>query len=175
MKIIASIFLIFLISISCSTPSENKTAVSNNNFGAVSTRIIEAAKSYLRSQLKNSTISEESNGNIIIKSTEVSYLMTAADINIGFIDEDANQDAIVRYLVTPSGGRKYHKQLIMLNKGEIKVVKDFISELRVMQISNRTIFGELPKYGPESPLHTCQECKENVKYKLSGDSLQLIK
>ena len=176
MKIIASLLLVILVGITCSTPSANKPADSNtNDFGAVSKSVIDAAQTYLASQLKNPIISIENNGNIIIKAEGMSYLLAAGNINIGLIDEEQNQDAIVSYLVTLADGRKFHRQLILLNKGEIKVVRDFVSELRVMQISNRTIFGELPKFGPNSPLHTCGECKENVKYKLVADSLQLIK
>jgi len=176
MKIITSLLLVLSVGISCSGPSAKKPEVTNtNNFGMVSKNIIDASKSYLASQVKNSKITEDSNGNIDIKGDGISFLIKAADINIGLIDEDNSQDAIVSYIVSPAGGRKYTKQLILLNKGDIKVVRDFISELRVMQISNHTVFGELPKYGPESPLHTCHECKENVKYKLVADSLQLIK
>jgi hypothetical protein len=57
----------------------------------------------------------------------------------------------------------------------MKVVKDFVSEMKVMQISNRIVFAEIPKHGSNSPLHDCNECKDNVKYRLAGDSLQLLK
>lgn len=168
--------LSILLFFSCSSTGENKAPVANNNsFGAVSQRVIDAAKAYLSSQLKNPVVQVGSNGVLNFKSADISYTIEPNGINIGLLDEDALQDAIVSYVVIPNGRPKYTKQLILLNKGNMKVVKDFASELRVMQISNRTIFGELPSHGPDSPLHTCNECKQTVKYKLSGDSLQLIK
>ncbi len=169
-------FAILAILMSCATSGNKKAAdLDSTSFGAVSSRVIETTKSYLANQLKNSTIAAESNGDINIKGGGTSFLVTARDINIGLIDEDNSLDAIVSCLVTESDTKKFHKQLILLNKGGIKVVKEFVSELRVMMISNRTVFGELPKYGPDSPLRNCPECKENVKYKLVADSLQLIR
>ena len=97
------------------------------------------------------------------------------DVNIGQIDEDSSDDALVTYIVSPEGKIRFKKHLILLNKGEFKVVRDFASEMKVMQIANKIVYAEVPKLGSDAPGHDCKVCKENVKYRLAGDSLQLIK
>jgi hypothetical protein len=168
------IFCLVLAIISCNT-KKNTVVNDNSNFGAITKSIIETTKSYLSKGLQNPKISYENNGGLNISGDGVIYRIASSDINFGLIDEDSTPDAIVSYEIIPEGKAKYRKHLLMLNKGEMKVIKDFASEMIVMQISNRVVFAEIPKYGSNSPLHTCNECKDHVKYKLSGDSLQLFK
>jgi len=176
MKKIFYFLFLFFLSFACSSPQDKKSSDENNssNFGVISKSIIETTKAYLSSQLKKPKI-EVGTNSIKIWNEEMLYIVTTKDINIGLIDEDNTQDAIVSYLIVPTGKTKYRKHLLMLNKGEMKVVCDFISEMKVMQISNRIVYAEIPKYGANSPLHTCDKCMNNIQYKLAGDSLQLIK
>lgn len=148
--------------------------MNDSNFGTISHNVIETTKSYLSSQLKNPVITV-GRSVINIRGDGMQFIVTTRDIMIGQIDEDNTQDAIVSYLAIPAGKMNYRKHLLMLNKGEMKVVRDFASDMKVMQISNRTVWAEVPKYGTNSPLHTCNKCTDNVKYKLVGDSLQLFK
>jgi hypothetical protein len=177
MKIFIYFIFLLIMGFSCSPPEQKKAATANNNLngGDISKNVIELTKTYLSGQLKNPVIGTEGTGVIKISGEGMIFLIIGNDINIGQIDEDNRQDAIVSYTVIPTGKAKYRKHLLMLNKGEIKVVRDFASEMQVMQISNRIIYTEIPKHGPDNPLHSCNECKDHVSYKWAGDSLQVIK
>ena len=169
--------LLFVMLMACSSPGQKKTASDTgiSSFAAVSKTIIETAKSQLGSELKNPVFSLGNNGAIIIRSEEAEFFIEPSDINIGQLDEDNSEDGIVSCSVTEKGKVPYRKHLILLNKGQVKVVREFVADMNVMQISRRIVYAEIPKHGSNSPLHNCHVCKDNVMYKLSGDSLLLVK
>ena len=165
--------VLFLLA-ACNSSTKKAAAPDNTNFGYVSSKVIEVTRSYLAAKLPHAVISTNSDGLLSIQSPELGFEVAPQGINLGQIDEDASLDAIVSFVVSPAGKPKYSCQLLMLNKDSLKVIREFKSELRVMQISNRIVWGEIPNHGPDTPLHGCNECKVTVKYKLSGDSLQRI-
>jgi uncharacterized protein YcfL len=175
MKTNVILFIVILILASCSSPQQKKAATNyDESFATISKNIINVSKTYLASQLTNPEIKTESNGVINIRSTDISYTIYPFDINIGQIDEDSSMDAIVSYFVSAIGKPQLKKHLILLNKGEFKVVRNFPSELKVMWIANKIVYGQVPKIAPDAPGHDCKVCKQEVKYKLVADSLQLV-
>ena len=156
------------------TSHQQKTN-SESEFEVTSKKILETTENYLSGKLANPTISTEPDGVIDIKSPGMLFTVNPYDINIGKLDEDNTDDALVTYTVSPEGEPKYQKHLIILDRDGYKVVKDFRLEFKVMQIANRRVFAERPKISNDSPAHNCSHCKENVQYQLAGDSLVQVK
>jgi hypothetical protein len=176
MRTIIPLLIVLLIVVSCSSPERKKVASNNDkSFVTVSENIIKVAKTYLASQLNNPEIKAEGNSTIIIRSQGIYYTINSSDIIIGQIDEDSSDDAIVSYTVSPADKPRLKKHLIILNKGEYKVVRDFASDLKVMWIANKIVYGQIPKLPSDAPNYDCKICKEDVKYKLVADSLQIVK
>ena len=157
----------------CSSPQPKTNT--DSDFSITSKKILETTESYLSGQLANPSIGTEPNGIIDIKSPGMLFQVNPYDINIGKLDEDNTDDALVTYTVAPEGVPKYQKHLIILDRDGYKVVKDFRLEFKVMQIANRRVFAERPKISNDSPAHDCSHCKENVQYRLAGDSLVQVK
>lgn len=157
----------------CSSPQPKTNT--DSDFSITSKKILETTENYLSGQLSNPSIGTEPNGIIDIKSPGMLFQVNPYDINIGKLDDDNTDDALVTYTVSPEGEPKYQKHLIILDRDGYKVVKDFRLEFKVMQIANRRVFAERPKISDDAPTHNCSHCKENVQYQLTGDSLVVVK
>jgi hypothetical protein len=164
MKTFICVFGIMLFLLSCSTHEKN-----------LHKNIIYVTKKYLASQLKHPEIRTFNKGIINIKGEGKGFIIDSIGINIGNIDEDTTQDAIVSYLAGIEGKPLFRKHLILLNKGKLKVVRDFTSEMKVMWISNHLVYAQIPKLSSDAPTRDCNICVEDVKFKLVADTLQLVR
>ena len=177
MKISLYWMLLVMLAFSCNPASQNNknTEKGISSFAEVSKNIIDTAKAYLGREVSHPVFSIGNNGAIIIRGESTEFFIDPSDINIGQMDSDKTEDGIVSCAVTLGGKYPFRKHLLILNNGYLHVVKEFVSDMKVMQISKRIVYAERPIHSANSPLHDCHVCKENVMYKLAGDSLQEVK
>jgi hypothetical protein len=162
---------LLLILLACDR-TENNSGSGNVLTHRIMKQVMGIAVNYTRDKFKDSKQSVLDNGAVRIGDNQITCIIDPATIVTGFIDSDANEDAIVT--VASFKGRFLIKteHLIMLKKNRKLVLDNVIAaDMKIMGIKERIVLAEISKFPPDSPAADCNICKEIVKFKYSDGNL----
>lgn len=170
--------LIFLAIIIFSCTHNNKKEGSVNSITPrIKSEIVDIAINYAMDKFKESKKTVTKDGVVTIvdiktNDMQIKYIIDPAKIEVGLIDGDKNEDAIItissakgQYLEMPE-----HLFLIKTD-GKFMLNRVIESDMKILKINDRIIFAEVPTLAPDSPNYNCATCREVVKYKYINGNL----
>lgn len=155
----------------------NSDRKGNQSF-AVSTgidkkKVIETARDYLISKMKDPKVGEN-NGIVRIQGLGEVCILETSHIVIGKLDADDREDAVVTCTYEQTGKPITKKHIVVLNRDSLVAVDDLVSRMEVLTIADQTLFAEISTVPEDDPGPPCSICKDALLYRMQGDSLVKI-
>jgi len=168
-----SLFVLLFFLISC-THNNNKSLQGNYVEPKIKRQIMDIASTYITDKFKTSDKSVDKGEILNIVNGQIKYVIDPSKIAVGLIDSDSVEDATI---TIPSYNGQYivTTELLVLIKSDnkFKITKVLEGDMKVIKISDRIIYVEIPKLAPDSPNYNCAICREVVKFKYKdGDLLK---
>jgi len=174
-----SFFIILILPLLLSCAHNNDKSGSGNR---VKNEVMDIAIDYAMGKFKESkktvakdgivTIADSQIKYVTIGDNQIKYVIDPAKIEVGLIDDDANEDAIITISSFNGQYLEIPEHLILIKTdGKFLINRVIESYMKIMGIKDRVITVEIPTRSPNSPLRDCAACKEIVKYQFRGGDL----
>ena len=158
------LFILIIFLISCSH-KDNNTGAGSTISPRIKRQVMALATSHAMNKFKNAKKAVMKDGIVIIGDDQIRCIIDPAGILTGLIDDDEKEDVIIsipsykgQFLI-----RKEHLILIRTG-GKFKVGSISESDMKIMEIKDKLIKAEVPKFAPDSPNYNCELCQEVVKF-----------
>ena len=173
-------FFMFFMMISCSQNGKN-----GGPGNTIRNRAMEIAIKYAKDKLKEPKETVAKDGIVTIVDNQVNFVTSSAyqvryvidpqKIEVGLIDDDENEDAIVPISSINGQDLEIPEHLIIIKTdGKFILSRVIETNMKILGIKNRIITAEVSTRSLNSPLRNCSVCKEVVKYKFRlGDLIKI--
>jgi hypothetical protein len=140
----------------------------------VKKEILALASDYVNGKFKEPKKTVENDGIITIGENKTNYIIDPAKINVGLIDDDNTNDAIISVDYYNGQNLVLTEHLILINtEGKLTLNRVIESDMKILGIKDRVITAEIYTRSRNGPLANCSLCKEVVKYRFkTGDLIK---
>jgi hypothetical protein len=171
--LIAIIFLPLLIACSNKDNAESRKLITKE--------VMDLATKYASEKFKEPVITTEVGGIVTIVDKQIDfisadrrplkYIITPANITIGLINDDPDQDAIITITSSKGDFELTPEHLIIISsEGKLMLNRVMEEEMTVLGIKDQVITAEVRSHSRNTPLRDCNACKEVVNFVFkSGD------
>ena len=174
-----SCLIVFLLSSLLSCTRNDKNVGPGNS---VKKEAMEIAVKYAMGKFKEAKVTVAKDGIVTITDSQINYVtigdnlikyvIDPAKIEIGLIDDDENEDAIITIYSFRGQYMEIPEHLFLIKTdGKFMLNRVIESYMKIMGIKERVITAEIPTHSPDSPLYNCSSCKEIVNYQFRGGDL----
>jgi hypothetical protein len=171
MKIKSLLVLLILTFLSC-TRKETHSGSGTIIAPRIRNQVMGMAAGFARSKFTDPKETVLDDGKLKISDNGITSLVDPAKIVTGLLDNDSDEDAIATITSYRGNLRIKTEHLILLKvKRKFTLVRVLESDMEIMQIKDRIITAEVPKFPPDSPDYDCNLCKESVKYRFADGNL----
>jgi hypothetical protein len=144
--------------------------------------VLDITTKYVGDKFKEPKITNEIDGTITLIENQLDfisvdrrplkYIINPANISIGRINEDQDDDAIITINSFKGDHEEVPEHLIMVtSEGKLMLSRVMEEDMTVLGIKDQTITAEVRSHSRNTPLRDCNVCKEVVNFVFKAGEL----
>jgi hypothetical protein len=159
---------------SCNSTGRNETT-KNRPDEKTRKKVIETSENYINSQISEPKKIVTQDGLIIIGDNFQKYIINPGKIYTGDLNDDSKTDAILTLDRFQGQFQVPSEQLFLLNQGGKLVLAGIMEfDMRVIKLENGVIIAQVPTHPRSSPLFSCEECQDTIRYRFKNGKISRI-
>lgn len=171
MRVYFLLLSILMFATSCNSPAGNRKT--NKDIDEQTrNKAIEICENYIKSQINEPEKIVTRDGLIIIGDNFQKYIINPGNIYSGDLNDDNKDDAILTLDRFQGQFQVPSEQLFMLNqRGKLVLAGIMEFDMRVIKLENGIITAQVPEHTRSSPLFSCEDCQDTIRYTFKNDKM----
>jgi len=165
MRVYFLLLSILILATSCNSTGRNESANKRTD-EKTRNKAIETGENYIISQIKEPEKIVTKDSLIIIGDNFQKYIINPRNIYTGDLNNDKKTDAILTLDRFQGQFQVPSEQLFLLNiDGKLVMTGIIEFDMKVISFENGIITAQVPTHPRSSPLFSCGECQDTVRYR----------